>query len=75
MRAKRERVLESWKKSREEKRASVDEDDMLQVIADWTGIPLNRMEAKESKKLLNLESELRKLIIGQDFALKLSQKH
>ena len=58
LRAKRERVLENWKKTREEKRASVDEDDMLQVIADWTGIPLNRMEAKESKKLLKLESEL-----------------
>ena len=74
LRAKRERVLESWKKSREEKRASVDEDDMLQVIADWTGIPLNRMEAKESKKLLNLESELRKLIIGQDFATEVVSK-
>ena len=74
LRAKRERVLESWKKSRDEKRASVDEDDMLQVIADWTGIPLNRMEAKESKKLLKLESELRKLIIGQDFATEVVSK-
>lgn len=74
LRAKRERVLESWKKSREEKRVSVDEDDMLQVIADWTGIPLNRMEAKESKKLLKLESELRKLIIGQDFATEVVSK-
>ena len=74
LRAKRERVLESWKKSRDEKRASVDEDDMLQVIADWTGIPLNRMEAKESKKLLKLESELRKHIIGQDFATEVVSK-
>ena len=41
LRAKRERVLEKWKKSREEERATVDEDDMLQVVADWTGIPLN----------------------------------
>ena len=47
---------------------------MLQVIADWTGIPLNRMEAKESKKLLKLESELRKLIIGQDFATEVVSK-
>jgi ATP-dependent Clp protease ATP-binding subunit ClpC len=74
LRAKRERVLECWKKSRDEKRASVDEDDMLHVIADWTGIPLNRMEAKESKKLLKLESELRKLIIGQDFATEVVSK-
>ena len=74
LRAKRERVLEKWKKSREEERASVDEDDMLQVIADWTGIPLNRMEAKESKKLLKLESELRKQIVGQDFATEVVSK-
>jgi ATP-dependent Clp protease ATP-binding subunit ClpC len=52
LRAKRERVLESWKKNREQNRAEVNEDDMLQVVADWTGIPLNRMESKESKKLL-----------------------
>jgi len=74
LRAKRERVLEKWKKSREEERASVDEDDMLQVIADWTGIPLSRMEAKESKKLLKLESELRKQIVGQDFATEVVSK-
>ena len=74
LRAKRERVLEKWKKSRDEKRASVDEDDMLQVVADWTGIPLNRMEAKESKKLLKLEQDLREHIVGQDFATEVVAK-
>lgn len=74
LRAKRERVLESWKKSREEKRSSVDEDEMLQVVADWTGIPLNRMEAKESKKLLKLEDDLREHLIGQDFATEVVAK-
>ena len=74
LRAKRERVLEKWKKTREEKRASVDEDDMLQVVADWTGIPLNRMEAKESKKLLKLEEDLRDHIVGQDFATEVVAK-
>jgi len=57
LRAKRERVLETWKKNREQNRADVNEDDMLQVVADWTGIPLNRMESKESKKLLKREEE------------------
>ena len=66
--------LENWKKMREEKRSSVDEDDMLQVVADWTGIPLNRMEAKESKKLLKLEGELREQLIGQDFATEVVAK-
>ena len=59
---------------RDEKRSSVDEDDMLQVVADWTGIPLNRMEAKESKKLLKLEGELREQLIGQDFATEVVAK-
>tara|TARA_B100001115_G_scaffold183791_1_gene183817 strand:+ start:6948 stop:9470 length:2523 start_codon:yes stop_codon:yes gene_type:complete len=74
LRAKRERVLEKWKKSREEKRSTVDEDEMLQVVADWTGIPLSRMEAKESKKLLKLEEDLREYIVGQDFATEVVAK-
>lgn len=74
LRAKRERVLESWKKNREQNRADVNEDDMLQVVADWTGIPLNRMESKESKKLLQLEEELREQVVGQDFATQVVSK-
>ena len=74
LRAKRERVLEDWKKSREEKRGTVDEDDMYQVVSDWTGIPLSRMETKETKKLLNLEDELRKQVVGQDFATEVVAK-
>ncbi len=46
---------------------------MMQVVADWTGIPLNRMEKKESEKLLSLESELQKAVIGQDVAQRLSR--
>jgi len=74
LRAKRERVLETWKKSREQNRADVNEDDMLQVVADWTGIPLNRMESKETKKLMQLESDLREHVVGQDFATEVVAK-
>jgi len=74
LRAKRERVLENWKKNREQNRAEVSEDDMLQVVADWTGIPLNRMESKESKKLLKLEDELCEQVVGQDFATQVVAK-
>ncbi len=41
---------------------------MMQVVADWTGIPLSRMEKKESEKLLNLENELQRVVIGQQLA-------
>jgi len=40
----------------------------MQVVADWTGIPLSQLEKKESEKLLLLEGELQKFIIGQDAA-------
>ena len=68
LRAKREEMIEEWKKSRAETRITVDEEDMLHVVSDWTGIPLRRMEQKESEKLLNLENELQETVIGQDEA-------
>src|SRR6478735_5796759 len=58
--------IESWKKSRDENRITVDEEQMVRVVAEWTGIPLNRLEKKESERLLALESELQKAIVGQD---------
>ncbi len=68
LRAKQEQITEEWKKAREEKRVAIDETLMMQVVADWTGIPLNRMEKKESEKLLAMEGELQKAVIGQDLA-------
>ncbi len=68
LRVKQEQITEEWKKAREEKRVTIDEDLIMQVVADWTGIPLNRMEKKESEKLLAMETELQKAVIGQDIA-------
>ena len=68
LRAKQEQVTEEWKKSRDEKRVAIDEDLMMQVVADWTGIPLSRLEKKENEKLLSMELELQKAVIGQDIA-------
>jgi ATP-dependent Clp protease ATP-binding subunit ClpC len=70
LRTQQEQMLEEWKKAREDKRVTIDEDLIMQVVADWTGIPLSRMEKKESEKLLTLESELQRSIIGQDDACK-----
>ncbi len=68
LRAKQETMVEEWKKSRDEQRIVIDEELMAQVVADWTGIPLSRLEKKESEKLLVLEQELQKVIVGQDVA-------
>ena len=66
LRTKQEELIESWKKTRDEERIIVDEDQMTVVVAEWTGIPLNRLEKKESERLLALENELQKHIVGQD---------
>ncbi len=68
LRAKQETMVEEWKKSRDEQRIVIDEELMAHVVADWTGIPLSRLEKKESEKLLVLEQELQKVIVGQDVA-------
>ncbi len=66
---KLESVLNSWKNSREEKRVKVDEEDILQVVAKWTGIPLKRMEQGEAERLLALEKEMGHVVIGQNEAV------
>lgn len=47
----------------------VDEDDIAEIVARWTGIPVTKMMQSESEKLLHLEEELHKRVIGQDEAI------
>ena len=47
----------------------VDEDDIAEVVARWTGIPVNKMMQSEREKLLHLEEELHRRVIGQDEAI------
>ena len=47
----------------------VDEDDIAEVVARWTGIPVTKMMQAERDKLLHLEEELHKRVIGQDEAI------
>jgi len=64
-----ERQIETWRGSNEEKKVIVDEDEIMSVVARWTGVPLQRMEQAEAAKLLTMEEELRKRVIGQDEAV------
>ncbi len=64
-----ENTLAEWKKNNEDSRVKVDEDDILQVVAKWTGIPLKRMEQGDVQKLLSMEKELSKIVIGQASAV------
>ena len=47
----------------------VDAEDIAEVVSRWTGIPVQRMLASEREKLLNMESELHRRVIGQDDAI------
>jgi ATP-dependent Clp protease ATP-binding subunit ClpC len=66
---KMEGILNAWRVTREEKRVKVDEDDILHVVAKWTGIPLKRMEQGEAAKLLAMEDELSRVVVGQKEAV------
>jgi ATP-dependent Clp protease ATP-binding subunit ClpB len=47
----------------------VDEDDIAEVVSRWTGIPVTKMMQSEKDKLLHLEEELHKRVVGQDEAI------
>jgi ATP-dependent Clp protease ATP-binding subunit ClpC len=64
-----ESSLAEWRKKRDEQIVTVDDDDIKQVVAKWTGIPLTRLEEKELAKLLNIGEELMGRVIGQDEAV------
>ena len=49
---------------------SVSEKEITEVVAKWTGIPINKMLESKNEKILNIHSELKKKIIGQDDAIK-----
>ena len=60
--------VHGWKKEMNSTFIEVTEDDIMAVVSKWTGIPLARMEEKETEKLLRMEEELRSKVIGQDIA-------
>ncbi len=66
---KLEKILSDWREQREEKEVLVTEDDIMHIVSKFTGVPLTRMEQKETAKLLAMEGELRQQVIGQDEAV------
>ena len=49
---------------------SVDEEDIAQIVASWTGVPVSKLTESESEKLLHMEDTLHQRLIGQDEAVK-----
>jgi ATP-dependent Clp protease ATP-binding subunit ClpC len=64
-----EDTLKTWRSSSEETIVTVTDDDIMAVVSKWTGVPLRRMEEKETEKLLKMEDELKGRVIGQNEAV------
>ena len=65
----RKQKEQAWREGESDVKMVVDEDVIAQVISQSTGIPVFKLTQAESKKLLGMESELHKRIIGQDEAV------
>jgi ATP-dependent Clp protease ATP-binding subunit ClpC len=62
-------MQKDWEEQREKEQILLSGEDIAQVVSTMTGIPLFRLEEKESKRLLRMEESLKKRIVGQDVAI------
>jgi ATP-dependent Clp protease ATP-binding subunit ClpC len=66
---KLQEMKKEWEEQRNKQKVVLGEEDIAAVVSKITGIPLFRLEEKESRRLLRMEDDLRKKIIGQDEAI------
>ena len=64
-----EKLNKEWSQAKDKMRPEVTAEDIAKILAQWTGIPIFRLEEKESEKLLKIEEELHKRVVGQDEAI------
>jgi len=65
----RKTLIDAWKKEDEDNPATVMPSEIAEVLSVWTGIPVTDLTAEESARLMNLEEELHKRVVGQDKAI------
>lgn len=58
-----------WQKSKHNKQTTVDEESIATVLANWTGIPISKLQETDMERLLQLEELLHQRVIGQDEAV------
>lgn len=61
---------EAWKDKSNREEKCVTKEDIASIVSQWTNVPVTQLTQSESKRLLNLEDELHKRIIGQEEAVK-----
>jgi ATP-dependent Clp protease ATP-binding subunit ClpC len=64
-----EGLKSEWEESHEASQLTVTEEDIAYVVSRMTGIPLSKIEEAESRRLLNMEGELHKRVVGQEEAI------
>ena len=64
-----ERKRAEWMQKRDDVSLTISDDDIARVVSQWTKIPLIRLEQKESDRLLKMEDQMKKAVIGQDEAV------
>jgi ATP-dependent Clp protease ATP-binding subunit ClpC len=69
LRSRRNDLKKSWSESKRDQSVQVDEDLIASVLSIMTGIPVVKLAAEESQKLLRMEEELKKRVVGQDEAV------
>jgi ATP-dependent Clp protease ATP-binding subunit ClpC len=69
LRLKLDSMRVAWEQASQTELIRVDEADIRRVVAELTGIPLQHLEERESRRLLGIEQELHKAVIGQDNAV------
>ncbi len=63
------RIREKWQKEKESRRLIVGENEIADVVSDWTKIPVRKLAEEESERLLHLESVLHERVVGQEEAV------
>jgi len=74
LKATYDEFLRDWKENKQEQRIEVSDEDIAYLVSKWTGVPLSKLEEKEADKLLRMEEELHKRVIGQEEAVRAVSK-
>jgi ATP-dependent Clp protease ATP-binding subunit ClpC len=69
IKSKLEKLKQRWQKDHKLDNSTVNQEDISEIVASWTGIPVKRLAEGESERLLNMENILHKRVIGQDEAV------
>jgi len=67
-------ITESWKRLEKKGKEKVDENEIAEVLSNWTGVPVYKLTEGEIAKLMNMETSLHERVIGQDEAINIVSK-